>query len=260
MLLLTFSRRAAAAEMMRAGGSHRGLRAAPSKPRLWRSRWHGRARFMQSAGAAVAGIRAAHRSRSRLHHPRSRRLRRPHEPPPPRSRFLQDQASASRPKAPASPSTARAVNAQAPLDEVLGSFFPWCAMWEAELRALFAAYVEAKQHQCVLDYDDLPALLVAHDDRAGDRGRRRRPFRSCAGRRISGHQPACRPRFCWPSSRPATASPWSATMRNRSIFVSGRDRAEHSGLPGALSAARRDHHARAQLSLHVSRSSRPQMP
>jgi DNA helicase II / ATP-dependent DNA helicase PcrA len=49
----------------------------------------------------------------------------------------------------------RAVNAQAPLDEVLGSFFPWCAMWEAELRALFTAYVEAKQHQCVLDYDDL---------------------------------------------------------------------------------------------------------
>src|SRR5450631_342385 len=49
----------------------------------------------------------------------------------------------------------RAVNAQVPLDEVLGSFFPWCAMWEAELRQLFAAYVEAKQHQCVLDYDDL---------------------------------------------------------------------------------------------------------
>jgi DNA helicase-2/ATP-dependent DNA helicase PcrA len=49
----------------------------------------------------------------------------------------------------------RAVNAQAPLEEILGSFFPWCAMWEAELRALFAAYVEAKQHQCVLDYDDL---------------------------------------------------------------------------------------------------------
>jgi DNA helicase-2/ATP-dependent DNA helicase PcrA len=49
----------------------------------------------------------------------------------------------------------RAVNAQTPLDEVLGSSFPWCAMWEAELRQLFAAYVEAKQHQCVLDYDDL---------------------------------------------------------------------------------------------------------
>jgi DNA helicase-2/ATP-dependent DNA helicase PcrA len=49
----------------------------------------------------------------------------------------------------------RAVNAELPLDEVLGSFFPWCASWEAELRALFAAYVEAKQRQHVLDYDDL---------------------------------------------------------------------------------------------------------
>jgi DNA helicase-2/ATP-dependent DNA helicase PcrA len=49
----------------------------------------------------------------------------------------------------------RAVNAEAPLDEVLGRFFPWCAEWEAELRTLFGAYVEAKQKQSVLDYDDL---------------------------------------------------------------------------------------------------------
>jgi DNA helicase-2/ATP-dependent DNA helicase PcrA len=49
----------------------------------------------------------------------------------------------------------RAVNAQAPLGEVLGAFFPWCAEWEDELRTLFAAYVEAKQKQNVLDYDDL---------------------------------------------------------------------------------------------------------
>src|SRR5262249_17217833 len=49
----------------------------------------------------------------------------------------------------------RAVNAQAPLGEVLGSAFPWCAEWESELRQLFAAYVEAKQKQNVLDYDDL---------------------------------------------------------------------------------------------------------
>ena len=38
---------------------------------------------------------------------------------------------------------------------MLGSFFPWCGAWEAELRRLFAAYVEAKQQQHVLDYDDL---------------------------------------------------------------------------------------------------------
>ncbi len=49
----------------------------------------------------------------------------------------------------------RAVNAEAPLGEVLGTFFPWCAEWEGELRTLFGAYVEAKQKQSVLDYDDL---------------------------------------------------------------------------------------------------------
>ena len=49
----------------------------------------------------------------------------------------------------------RAVNAESPLDEVLGANFPWCAGWETELKALFGAYVEAKQRQHVLDYDDL---------------------------------------------------------------------------------------------------------
>jgi len=49
----------------------------------------------------------------------------------------------------------RTVNAELPLEDVLGSFFPWCGAWEAELRRLFAAYVEAKQQQHVLDYDDL---------------------------------------------------------------------------------------------------------
>ncbi|RUW33475.1 MULTISPECIES: ATP-dependent helicase [unclassified Mesorhizobium] len=49
----------------------------------------------------------------------------------------------------------RAVNAQTPLGEVLGSAFPWCAAWADQLKQLFAAYVEAKQAQNVLDYDDL---------------------------------------------------------------------------------------------------------
>jgi DNA helicase-2/ATP-dependent DNA helicase PcrA len=49
----------------------------------------------------------------------------------------------------------RAVNAQSNLDEVLDACFPWCSAWEAELRTLFATYVEAKQRQHVLDYDDL---------------------------------------------------------------------------------------------------------
>ena len=49
----------------------------------------------------------------------------------------------------------RVVNSEAPLADVLRELYPWCAPWEAELRALFAAYVEAKQAQHVLDYDDL---------------------------------------------------------------------------------------------------------
>jgi DNA helicase-2/ATP-dependent DNA helicase PcrA len=49
----------------------------------------------------------------------------------------------------------RVVNAESPLEDVLGSSFPWCVTWETELRQLFAAYVEAKQRQNVLDYDDL---------------------------------------------------------------------------------------------------------
>jgi len=49
----------------------------------------------------------------------------------------------------------RAVNAEAPLDMVLKESFPWVAAWSQQLQGLFAAYVEAKQAQGVLDYDDL---------------------------------------------------------------------------------------------------------
>jgi DNA helicase-2/ATP-dependent DNA helicase PcrA len=49
----------------------------------------------------------------------------------------------------------RAVNSEAALEEILRDAFPWCATWEKQLRELFAAYVEAKQVQNILDYDDL---------------------------------------------------------------------------------------------------------
>ncbi|KZD22094.1 ATP-dependent helicase [Tardiphaga robiniae] len=49
----------------------------------------------------------------------------------------------------------RCVNSETELDQVLGASYPWCAAWSAELRDLFAGYVEAKQRQNVLDYDDL---------------------------------------------------------------------------------------------------------
>src|SRR5271157_818883 len=49
----------------------------------------------------------------------------------------------------------RVVNARGQLGATLGKWFPWVAAHEDALRALFGAYVEAKQRQSVLDYDDL---------------------------------------------------------------------------------------------------------
>ncbi|MEA2741215.1 MAG: ATP-dependent helicase UvrD/PcrA [Acetobacteraceae bacterium] len=69
----------------------------------------------------------------------------------------------------------RAVNAEMPLDLVLQAHFPWCAGWDAQLRALFEAYVGAKQTQGVLDYDDLLlywAQTVSDPMLAGDIGGR----------------------------------------------------------------------------------------
>jgi DNA helicase-2/ATP-dependent DNA helicase PcrA len=47
------------------------------------------------------------------------------------------------------------VNAGCPLKATLETAFPWCDRWNAQLRSLFGAYVEAKQRANVLDYDDL---------------------------------------------------------------------------------------------------------
>lgn len=49
----------------------------------------------------------------------------------------------------------RTVNAQCPLATTLSESFPHFAEWHDELNALFAAYVERKQRQQTLDYDDL---------------------------------------------------------------------------------------------------------
>jgi DNA helicase II / ATP-dependent DNA helicase PcrA len=47
------------------------------------------------------------------------------------------------------------LNTRDPLSIVLQAIYPWCTQWEDELKTLFGAYVEAKQQQNVLDYDDL---------------------------------------------------------------------------------------------------------
>ncbi len=52
------------------------------------------------------------------------------------------------------------VNTRGSLAETLEAEYPWCAEWQGELTRLFRAYVEAKQAQQLLDYDDL--LLYWH--------------------------------------------------------------------------------------------------
>jgi DNA helicase-2/ATP-dependent DNA helicase PcrA len=69
----------------------------------------------------------------------------------------------------------RTVNGQEELAEVLKAAFPWAAMWEAQLRELFSRYVEVKQDQNVLDYDDLLlywAMMVKDAAIAADLGGR----------------------------------------------------------------------------------------
>ena len=68
-----------------------------------------------------------------------------------------------------------AVNTMLPLEEVLQRRFPWCTEWQDELKQLFLAYVEAKQKQHVLDYDDLLlywAQMVAEPELAAEIGAR----------------------------------------------------------------------------------------
>ncbi|WID96510.1 ATP-dependent helicase [Bosea vestrisii] len=69
----------------------------------------------------------------------------------------------------------RCVNAEQPIENVLKLSYPWCIAWAAELKQLFAAYVEAKQQQNVLDYDDLLlywAQAMMDPDLAADVGAR----------------------------------------------------------------------------------------
>jgi DNA helicase-2/ATP-dependent DNA helicase PcrA len=64
----------------------------------------------------------------------------------------------------------RCVNSRQKLEPVLKNHFPWCQEWGAELKRLFDGYVDRKESASVLDYDDL--LLYWHallaDPKAGE--------------------------------------------------------------------------------------------
>ena len=53
----------------------------------------------------------------------------------------------------------RRVNSTDDLRGILTTHYPWCIEWEEDLSRLFRSYVERKQSQSVLDYDDLLLYL-----------------------------------------------------------------------------------------------------
>ena len=108
----------------------------------------------------------------------------------PRARASRRPRAASRPRAPAwrsirAPSTRRRRSR-----EVLARGLSLVRRLGAtSCRRLFAAYVEAKQAQNVLDYDDLLLYWAQMAAEPALAARHRRALRPCAGRRIPGHQP-----------------------------------------------------------------------
>jgi DNA helicase-2/ATP-dependent DNA helicase PcrA len=67
------------------------------------------------------------------------------------------------------------VNSRRPLEEVLTDAYPWCQDYAASLKGLFRAYVDRKEAGGVLDYDDLLLFwrgLLA-DEKAGQKVRAR---------------------------------------------------------------------------------------
>ncbi len=166
ILLLTFTRRAAAemlrrvdgllrhlAELQRAGGAKAGAGAASRATRVWGGTFHAIAtRLLRRFGKPIglpAGFSIHDRTdsedllnvvRSELGLAKTDK-RFPH-------------------KGTCMAIYSRCVNARQPLKQVLHNHFPWCEPWADELKRLFDAYVDRKEAGGVLDYDDL--LLYWH--------------------------------------------------------------------------------------------------
>ncbi|MET0203556.1 MAG: ATP-dependent helicase [Casimicrobiaceae bacterium] len=172
LLLLTFSRRAAAELERRAGRALHALRGGGNgaPPTLaWAGTFHSvGARLLREYGDAI-GL-----SRQFTVHDRGDSqdlmglVRQGH---------LADDATRTRfPGAATCVAIYSAVvNAERPLTDVLANDYPWCTHLEVRLQALFAGYVTAKQAHNVLDFDDLLlywAAMMRVPDLALDVGRR----------------------------------------------------------------------------------------
>ena len=152
ILLMTFSRRAAAALERRVGRmvhEAMSLGAATAAPRLpWCGTFH-------SVGARLLRLYAARIGLARdftvLDRADAQELM---------GQVRQElglHASATRFPLAASCCTiySRAVNSAAPLQTLIEREYPWCDLWCDELKTLFTRYGAEKQRQHLLDYDDL---------------------------------------------------------------------------------------------------------
>ena len=195
ILLMTFSRRAAA-EMTRrveriAGEVLGGERRVIADALTWAGTFHG-------IGARLLRDYALRdRARSGLHHPRPRGFGRPDEPRPPRARPVEDREPLPDQGHLPRDLFARRQCARRRSTTCWASAFPGAPAGRTSCEQLFAAYVEAKQAQNVLDYDDL--LLYWAQMAAEPAHRRRISARasttcwSTSTRTPTG----CRPRSCW---------------------------------------------------------------
>ena len=152
VLLLTFSRRAAAEMTRRAGRLlHQALRLPPASepPRLpWAGTFHSvAARLLQQHAAQLGldpGFNVIDRSDAEQLMAEQRTRLGLHEST---LRFPLARTCIA--------ILSRCVNSREPLAGVLAAHFPWCGEHEDALERLFAAFTEAKQAQRVLDFDDL---------------------------------------------------------------------------------------------------------
>ena len=152
ILLLTFSRRAAAEMNQRVGRmlhqalGFSALQPAPSLP--WSGTFHAVAARLLREHAARIGLAENYTILDRSDAEDLMGLVR-HE------LALGDTKNRFPQKATCLAIYSRVVNSRAPLAEVLATVFPWCRESETELKRLFRAYVAEKQQQQALDYDDL---------------------------------------------------------------------------------------------------------
>ena len=164
ILLLTFSRRAAAEMERRAGqviGRVLGLRASQQQPSLpWSGTFHGIGARLLREHALRIGLDPAFTIHDRGDAEDLIGMVR-HE------LGLSAKAKRFPMKGTCLAIYSRVVNSGLPLESVLRQTFPWCAQWEADLKRLFGAYVEAKSAQNALDFDD---LLLFWSEMLGDTG------------------------------------------------------------------------------------------